>query len=73
MDLWIDLFQPALALVLDWLKITFTFAGVSIPIWSIFAFALLVGIFIRLLEFIGGVHFGDDDGDIHNFHIDGFH
>lgn len=59
MDIYINLVQPALALVLDWLQISFTFAGVSIPIWAVFAFALLVGIFIRLLEFIGGIHFGD--------------
>lgn len=57
MDIYTNLFRPSIELVLDWLKITFTFAGVSIPIWAIFAFALLVGIFVRLLEFIGGIHF----------------
>lgn len=74
MDLWNDLFNPAMTLLLDWLRITVTFAGVTIPIWAFFAFAILIGLFVRLIEFIGGVRIdsGDDGGDIHNFHIGGF-
>ena len=73
MDLWTDLFQPCVNFVISWLTLPVTFAGLTVPVWSFFAFALLLGLFVRVIEFISGVRIDSGEGDIHDFHIDGFH
>lgn len=53
-----SLFQPAIDLVLDWLNIQIKFGVTTFPLWAVFAFLLLLGIFMRLISALGGFDFG---------------
>lgn len=68
-----NLFLPAIQFLRNWLEIEVSFAGVTFPIWAIFAFIILLAIFMRVLGSLGGFDFGDDSTVGHSFHIGGFH
>ena len=54
-------FDSAVDFVADWLNIQISFGVVTFPLWAIFAFLLLLGIFMRLVSALGGFDFGVDN------------
>lgn len=68
------LFTQIITLFQSWLTIDVLMFGHTFKLWGVFAFILLLGLFVRLIQFLTGVDLGgDSEGDIHRFHIDGFH
>lgn len=52
-----DLFLPAINFVSDWLTMEIVFGTYSFPLWAIFAFVLLVGIFARVISSLAHINF----------------
>lgn len=67
------MFTQIITLFQSWLTIDVLLFGHTFKLWAIFAFMLMLGLFLRLIQFISGVDLGGgDDNDIHHFHIGGF-
>lgn len=56
MDIGTNYFIPIARLFYDWLTIPVTFFGNTIPLYIFFIFGLLIGLFIKVLTIIGGIH-----------------
>lgn len=56
MDVGIGFLTPILLLFREWMMITIDFFGATIPLWAFIVFAMLVGLFIRALSLLGGIH-----------------
>lgn len=53
-----NLFMPCIDLLKDWLTIEVTLFGFSFKLWGVFAFVLMLGIFVRLIQFLTTVDLG---------------
>lgn len=67
------LFMPCIDLLKEWLTIDVLFFGHSFKLWGIFAFILMLGIFVRLIQFLTGVDLGSDNTVERDIHVGGFH
>lgn len=56
-DVLFGLFVPIINFVKDFLNIQVAFGGLTVPLWGFFGFAILVGIFVRMIGVIAGIGF----------------
>lgn len=53
-----SLFMPCIELLKDWLTIDVVLFGYSFKLWGVFAFMLMLGIFVRLVQALTGIDYG---------------